>query len=297
MSTVSAHLASPAAATRADAFPTLAVAEIRRYLRHPLYWVGSALLLAAALSPPDPVTSTVLHYLASGAGLGLVGMVVMISLTRRAERTAAVAGVVTVPERVRTLALASAAAVPLVTALAWYAWDLSRLQGHTPRPNGILFGPADKGWAAWVMLDMGVLAALGGPLFGLLLARWVRIRGLAPVAVVATVIATILMQGLFEPLRRIRLVMPWTHFAGQFGVPDDPNRMLLLTGSPRWYAGYLVCLCCLAVLLALLADREGPRRRLWVAVAGVGLVAIVLCVLAINGGVQDVIVNPHPSTD
>jgi len=46
-----------------------------------------------------------------------------------------------------------------------------------------------------------------------------------------------------------------------FGVPGDPDRILIFTGSPQWYAGCLMALRALGVVAALLHDREHPRGR------------------------------------
>ena len=58
--------------------PSLAGQEIRRYLRHPLFWVGVALTALPSLST-DPLTSSLFHVIAPAAGLGLFGLVVMSS--------------------------------------------------------------------------------------------------------------------------------------------------------------------------------------------------------------------------
>ena len=62
-----------------------------------------------------------------------------------------------------------------------------------------------------------------------------------------------------EPLRYVRVFMPWTHFGGPYGVDGDPERWLILTVSPYWYGLYLVALCVIGVVIALLHDFEQPR--------------------------------------
>ena len=70
------------------------------------------------------------------------------------------------------------------------------------------------------------------------------------------------MQGIVEPLRYVRVFWPWTYFGGPYGVEGDPERWLILTGSPQWYCLYLVALCALGVVVAALHDREQPRAGL-----------------------------------
>jgi len=100
----------------------------------------------------------------------------------------------------------------------------------------------------------------------------------------------------FEPLRRIRVIMPWTYFGGPAGIPGDPNRILLYSGSPAWWCVYVACLCVLAVLAIVLHDRESPRRPVLVLAAGVGAAALVAVGLAMWTGVDHTLVNPLPSS-
>ena len=109
------------------------------------------------------------------------------------------------------------------------------------------------------------------------------------------VLGTVVMQGLVEPLRFVRVFWPWTYFGGPYGTDGDAERWLILTGSPAWYAAYLVALCVLGVLVAVLHDREVDRTRLLPAIGVVAGVAVVLGVLAMTQGVQATTVNPLPS--
>ena len=77
----------------------------------------------------------------------------------------------------------------------------------------------------------------------------------------------IVMQGLIEVMRRIRVISPWTYFGGPSGRPATRNACCSYTGSPYWWVPYLACLCGLGADRALLHDREQPRRRLWQAAA------------------------------
>jgi hypothetical protein len=281
--------------TAGPALGTLALKEIVRYLRHPVFLVGAVLLVASCVIPPDARFSSTMDGLVPGATLGLFGLVVMVSLTQSSDRAAAAAGAVSVDRRLRTLALAAAMVVPFGTALLWFAASVWRYQTHAPAADAIPFAGMSDAYVYAVLFAQGVMAALGGPVLGLVIGRWWPRRGAAPVAVVVLVLVTILMQGLFASTRVWREIWPWTHFFGPVGVPGDANRTLILTGSPFWYVAYLAALCVIGVLVALLRDDEAPRRGLVRVLAGTGVVAVILCVLTITGGYDETQVNPLPS--
>ncbi|MPZ74624.1 MAG: hypothetical protein GEU74_15625 [Nitriliruptorales bacterium] len=278
-----------------SALGNLARKEIVRYARHPVFLVGLAVTLLSMWGPPDGLVSSLGNVIVPAAGIGVFGLIVMASLVRSSDRAAEAAGAVATGQRTRTLALVAALVVPATVGLAWFAWAVWAFHRWPAPPNGAPFGGIGDGWAYAVLFDLGVLACIGGPVLGLVLGRWVNRRGAAPIAVVLLVLATIVMQGIFEPLRTIRLIMPWTQFTGQFGIEGDPNRIAILTGSPHWYGVYLALLCSAGVLVALLRDDERPRGRLIVALAAVGVAAAVACVLAVTGGVQETMFNPLPS--
>ena len=98
--------------TSGSTLGVLARQEIRNYLRHKLFWFGAALVLlvdvVVLFDLDDDPSSSGSYMIAPAAMLGVLGLVVMFGLTRRSDRAAEAAGVVAVPERTRTLALASA---------------------------------------------------------------------------------------------------------------------------------------------------------------------------------------------
>jgi len=273
----------------------LAGKEIARYARHPLFWVGVALTALTSIGEPDGLMSSLGNVIAPAAGLGVFGLLVMSSLVRSSDLLAESAGAVVVGEGTRTMALVAALVVPFTAGLAWFAWAVWAYNHWPPPPNGVPFGGVGDGWSYAVLFALGVLPALGGPILGILIGRWVPLRGAAPVFAVVLVLETIVMQGLFESLRYIRPVAPWTYFGGPYGIPGDAERMVILTGSPQWYCVYLLSLCVLGVGVALLHDRDRPRSRLLTVLGVIAGIAVVSCVLAITTGVQADLVNPLPS--
>ena len=280
------------------ALPQLARKEMGRYALHPLFLLSLVLLSLSTVNPPDADsanagTSTILFPIVPAALLGVFGMIIMARLTRASDRAAEAAGTVPTSQATRTLALASAVVVPLAVALLYYGYLVWGFHHWPPAADGIPVAEVGDSWVYAVLFTQGVIPAVGGPLLGLMLARWLPQRGAVPVAAVVLVLAVMLMQGVFEPLRAIRLFMPWTHFAGQMGAEDEAGAHMVLTGSPYWWGAYLAMLCAGALVVALLRDDQQPRARLVRLLAVIGVLAAVCCFLAITEGVHSTIVYGH----
>lgn len=276
--------------------PQLAAKETTRYLRHPLFLLGFVLTWFTSLSHIDRQTSVLSSQLYPAAGIGLFGLLVMNGLARSGERVAAAAGEVPTSSRTRNLALVAALIVPLTVGLAWFTWAVWAFNHQPPGVDGAPFGGIGHGWAYAVLFALGTLSCVGGPVLGLVLARWVDVRGAPPVFAVLLILAVIVTQGVFAALRPYRLVMPWTGFSGPWGIDSDPNRVLILQGSPGWYAVYLALLCVLGVLVALIPG-EDDRRPLLRAAGVVAVLAVAACVFASITGVPQTMVNPVHSIE
>lgn len=277
----------------------LARREIRHYLRHPLYWLGVGLLVvvtAMSLIQPTYPASTTLDMIVPAALLGVLGLFVMVSLTRASDAAAETAGATATSESTRTLALAAAVVVPVTTALAWYAAAVTGYVLNPPGPGAVPFGPVSDAYVLAVMFALGVMPAATGPILGLVVARWVPRRGIAAIVAVVVVLVTVLMQGNFEALQRIRLVWPWTYFYGPLGFDTGTEQWVALTGSPFWWIGYLLGLCALGVLLAMAHDPESDRRAVGRAIAVTVVACLVLVTLSIAGGLGQTTPNPLPAS-
>lgn len=279
---------------RTTAFSALATHEVKSYLRHPLFLIGAALTVAAVVMGPDEVSSSLFHVIVPATTLGVFGLLVMVSLVHRSDTANAAAGAVVASERTRTLALATATVVPFVAGLLFFGWAVWAYHDSPPLPSSIPFGGVGDGWVYADLFALGVLSCVGGPVLGLVIGRWLTFRGAGIVTAVLLIMATIVMQGLIEPLRYVRVFMPWTYFGGPYGVDGNAERWLILTGSPFWYCFYLVALCAMGIIIALLHDREQPRQGLFRLLGFVAVAAVVLCALAMTMGVQEVMVNPLP---
>ena len=275
----------------------LARQEIRNYLRNKLFWFGAALVLLLDVVmlfhlDNDP-TSSGAYMIAPAALLGVLGVVVMNGSTRRSDRAAEAAGVVAVPERTRTLALACATIVPFSLALFSFVVAVIAWIVHPPAGYVVPPGVSDSFVFAQMFGD-GVMCAVGGPLLGLLLARYVPRRGVAAVTSVLLVIVTILMQGgLVGGEQPYRVFWFWTYFMTQ-GTGGAPGEKHFTTnpGNPFIWIVYLVVVCALGVVLALRHDPDSERKTLDKAVLGLVAVAVLLGVLAMTVGFTESIVSP-----
>jgi hypothetical protein len=273
----------------------LARQEIRNYLRHKLFWFGTALVLVLDVVilfnlDGDPGSSGS-YMIGPAALLGVLGLVVMYGLTRRSDRAAEAAGVVAVPERTRTLALAAATVVPLSVALVSYVVALVTWYVHPPADYVVPPGIS----SAFVFAQMfgdGVVCAVGGPILGLVLARYLPRRGTAAVASVLLVIVTILLQGsLTGGDQPYRVLWAWTYFLTQRSV-DGVWHMGTLPGNPFIWVLYLLTLCALGVVVAVRHDPESDRVALTRAALALGALALVLGVLTMTVGFTEAVISP-----
>ncbi len=276
----------------------LAGQEIRNYLRHKLFWFGTVMtaLVVVAMFTWDDTGSAASYMIGPGAMLGVLGLVVMFGLTRRSDRAAEAAGVVAVPERTRTLALACSVLVPFTVAMAAYVAAVIAWYVRPPRewivPPGVsnLFIHAE-------MFGDGVMCAVGGPLLGLLLARYLPKRGVSAIASVLLVLVTIMLQGNFAGGQPYRVFWFWTYFLGQLGWGADADGSIhfkTAPGNPLIWVLYLVVVCALGVVVAVFHDPESDRTRLRKLGLGLLGLALVLGVLTMFVGYPDVLVNPLP---
>ncbi|MDP1795462.1 MAG: hypothetical protein Q8K63_15090 [Acidimicrobiales bacterium] len=286
-----------AAADRTSATPAwllLARIEMIRYARRPAFLFGAVLTLAALLpylDPAEPVDE--LSMIAPAALIGLIGITLSAQRVWASDRCADAAGSTPVSMAARTLAHLAACLVPFTVGLVFVAVSYARYLTDPPPASGYAALMSD-GWVLAVWFALGAMSCLGGPILGVLIARMTDRRA-APILIsVGLVALAIVFQGLFEPLRRIRVFMPWTYWGGPFGIDGDPQRSIVLTGSPHWWAIYLLVLCAIAALMALRRDHTWRSPRNGTALAALVVTAVLTCLAAMWTGTPDTIVNPLP---
>lgn len=271
----------------------LARLEAVRFARHPLFLTGVGLLVLNTVieALADPVdVGQMGQPIVPAMTLGVFGLIVAARLTRTSRSVAEVLGVPPVPERTRTAALALACLVPATVALVWAVFWLVYFGAvRPPVPDAWWFGTLPAADILSYFAAAAVVAAYGGSVLGVLVGRWLRWPGASVVAAVVLVAVTVVGSGVFAGWRPYRVVMPWViWYGGDNGAGSD----IYLPGNPRWWLVYTIGLCVLAVLAALLHDRDLPRRRLLATAAVVAVLAGSASVLSMTTGVQEERISP-----
>ena len=276
---------------------TLSQIEALRFGRHPAFLFGTALgivltVLALNEQASDQVTGDSLSMPVVAFTVGLASMITGYHLTRSFQRADEVVEAAPVSLTTRTGALCLAALVPALVASGWlvfYYW----LRPATLRPPEWLYGEFSHADVAMVLVGNSVLAAVGGTLLGIAAGRWWRFRGAAVVLVVGVVMWTIGVLGTFSssesaPAPWQRWVRPFEPVGYFSSATQDNTSIISLTGSPSWHLAWLVTLCALAVVAALLWRAEGPSRQRLILV---GVVTVVVSAvtygLAAGGGLSE----------
>lgn len=275
---------------------TLARIELVRYARRPGFVLGTFLTYAALLPYLDPTEpADEFSMIVPAALLGLVGITVSARQVWASDRCAEAAGAPPVPQGTRTIAHLIACLLPFTAGLGFVALTWVR-HLDVPAPAWGYTALMSDPWIAAVWVALGAVSCLGGPILGIVVARSTRWPAAPIVTSVGLVAACMVMQGLFPPLRRVRVVMPWTYWGGPFGTDDDPQRALVLSGSPQWWLVYVVALCVLGGVVALRKDPDLRARVSSVWFWGAAGGAAVACLLAMWTGVPETITSPVPAS-
>ena len=172
---------------------------------------------------------------------------------------------------------------------------LLRFVQLTPVSNAI-YGPFSPSARVAVLVGQIVIPALGGPLLGVALGRWVRFPGAALVLFLLLYgwvsLVTILSMSHPDsaPIAVLRLFSPFAFFTST----GNSAGVTAWRGSPWFFLGWQLALCTIAVLAALLRGAEGRvRARIIRALAIAGAAALILLVLAATGGFT----TPSPRDD
>jgi hypothetical protein len=263
----------------------LARADARRYARHPLFVIPCVLLLVSAVADQlqdNDGTNPMIPTMTTAFLVGVFGFVVAHRLTTSLRRTRELAGTVPVDQQTRTLSLCLACLVPFAVGMAGAVYMLvtnaiSPPDGIPPSAPVTWFGDYPAVDVIAALLAMGPVAALGGPLLGVAVARWAPFRGSALLGVVFLLVATAI-TGSDEPGGKERMASAWPILMDEHVVNGrNLSSTFVREIEPLWALGWVLCLCGLAVVAALLRD-PGHRRQLLVA-GGVLTVAAAACYL------------------
>ena len=278
---------------RTDGAPSLllplARIEAVRYAKHPVFLIGLALctvLSAGQIGPAELDWQVMPAFF-----LGVLGIVVGYRLTRSTDASTSVVSAAPVTTTLRTAALCLACLVPAAAGLVMAVWH--RLWLVTADPVAEFKYGTYETWDRQVItIVLPVVFALGGPLLGVAVGRWLRFPGAALLVMVVTLgwsqfaayVDLSNPPSLFN--RTLHLLSPYTAWAISDGDQDHPDTVVRsLTGSPTWFAVWALCLCALAAAAALWRGAESAvRRRLVSSGAVLLVVALVSLTLAVMGG-------------
>jgi hypothetical protein len=208
-------------------------------------------------------------------------MMATFGLTRSMHASEPVAGVTPVTRTARTAALCATAIVPFgcgcLTLLAFL---------QLIPVSSVLYGAFSPSARIAVLIGQIVMPALGGPLLGVALGRWVRFPGAAFVLFLILsgwmelVTALTLARPDSAPVAVLRLFAPFALFT----LHSDAG-VTAWRGSPWFFIGWQLALCAIAVLVALLRGAEGRTRSRIIRALTIALAAAaILLLLAGTGG-------------
>jgi hypothetical protein len=262
--------------------------EARRFALNPIFLAGvacTAYILWDRQRGVVPDINTVLVYPA--IFLGGIGMVAAFWLTQSMRHSEDVLSVGPMSGPRRTGALCLAMVVPFLCGCL----SLLAIVIFQQVPGTWSYGALGTSGGVAAALSQVVVPALGGPLLGVALGRWIRFPGAAAVVfllawgwvtLLYTVTATVATAHRGSILAvMLRFFAPFAFFTSE----DSPGRIETWRGSPWFFLGWQLCLCAVAVIVALLRGADpGLRSRLLRLLAGVLVLAAAMYALAVVGG-------------
>ena len=273
---------------------SLALVEVRRLLHQPVFLIGALLFIVVTVTTPFTSYADADYDLAlRGAQtnldwpvtpaffLGLGGLIAMNRVTNGALRAGDVVEAVPATKLQRSLALCLVCLVPAVLALLGAAYVFT---------FWLLDPPVQSvGWGEFTtpqllsLMFQGFLAALGGPLLGVAVARWWR----WPTAGAITAVGLVLWSVLGSVFRDTSWWAALVHQSAPFALAsyNTENATWTQGGSHHWRVAYLAGLCVLAALAACAHGTTGEQRRRLVRVSVVvgALTLVVLGLAAFTG--------------
>ncbi len=275
--------ARPVAAAGRTTFTALAGREMRRFAVNPVFLLAVVLTAWTTWDDRNAPAAPV------GTGnwypwifLGGFGMTATFWLTRSMRDSEPVVGVTPTTLPARTAALCAVAVVPfLCGVLTLFAFL------HFHPVGSPVYGAFSPPAQVAVLVGQIVLPALGGPLLGVALGRWVGFPGAALVVflVIYGWVNAATAPALWHPdsaaFTALRLFSPFAFFTYMQNAAD----VTTWRGSPWFFIGWQLALCAIAVLAALLRGAEGQARLRIIRTLSIVLVtAVIMLVLAVTGG-------------
>ncbi len=274
--------ARPEAAAGRITFAALAAREMRRFVLNPVFLAAAGLTAYLLWSGQRSTVTDIDNVNAIAATLfGGLGMMAAFWLTRSMRASEPVVGVTPTTLPARTAALCAVAIVPFGCGCLTLLWFVHLYPVSEP-----VYGAFSPPARVAVLAGQIVMPALGGPLLGVALGRWVRFPGAAFVLFLILsgwmelVTALTLARPDSAPAAVLRLFSPFALFT----LHSDAG-VTAWRGSPWFFLGWQLALCAIAVLVALLRGAEGRLRSRIIRALGIVLAAaVIMRVLAGTGG-------------
>lgn len=292
--TAAATTLVPPVSTRrpaAHTFAGLARHELRRYVVNPVFLLGASLTILVSATAGSKVLLDINEITPTTAILlGGFAMTAAFWQARSMRPSSSVVDTTPVSLPLRSAALCTTAIVPLLCGIA----SLLLFRHNVHVAGDSVYGAFDPSARTATQVSQFVLPSLGGPLLGVALGRWVRFPGAGFVLFVLLYawVTVIALPSLLGPADQtwtvgLRFLGPYTFWALYDG---GTGTVTSLRGSPWFFIGWQLALCAFAVLVALLRGAEGVVRR-WIlrALGGVVVIAALLLVLAVQGGLPHVV--------
>jgi len=277
----------PATSPGRATFPALAIRETRRLVLNPVFLAAVAFIAFALWAGPDAGQTEIdTSNPYAAISLGGFGMMATYWLTRSMRASEPVVGVTPVTQPARTAALCAVALVPFACGCLALLRFVQLIPVSSP-----LYGPFSPSARVAVLVGQIVIPALGGPLLGVALGRWVRFPGAAFVLFLliygwVSLVTILTMSHASSALVAVlRLFAPFAFFTYTGDTHSAGFAVTAWRGSPWFFIGWQLALCAIAVLVALLRGAEGRVRTRIIRALGIaGVAALILLVLAALGG-------------
>ena len=278
---------APTASPRATAsLGALARREAVRFARSPVFLLVIAVLAVVIVATLfDPTLDDVSG--GTGTLANIVGGFTMVAAFWQTQSTLRGGEVLDVAPTAPPLRTAAVCFVALVSVGCGLLAMVTILVLSDPTPAWAygVFGRTDQ---ILILASQLVATSLGGPLLGIAVGRWVRATWLGPVLFVVaygwvsltSVLAITYRDSVAVSL--LRTLSPFTFFTD---ADTGAHAVYTWRGSPGLFLGWQLCLCAVAVIVALLREATPPlRRRLLRTLAVVLVAAAAMFLLSALGG-------------